>query len=61
MTKLSVIIPILNEEQSISFLLKELAGWCREDDEVILVDGGSRRVCCTGPAPKTRASVCKAY
>ena len=42
MTKLSVIIPILNEEQSISFLLKELAGWCREDDEVILVDGGSR-------------------
>jgi rSAM/selenodomain-associated transferase 2 len=42
MTKLSVIIPILNEEQSIAFLLKELAEWCREDDEVILVDGGSR-------------------
>lgn len=42
MTRLSVIIPILNEEQSISFLLKDLAGWCREDDEVILVDGGSR-------------------
>ena len=42
MTKLSVIIPILNEEQSISFLLQELAEWCREDDEVILVDGGSR-------------------
>ena len=41
MTKLSVIIPILNEEHSIPFLLKELTGWCSEDDEVIVVDGGS--------------------
>ena len=41
MTKLSVIIPILNEEQSISFLLKELAGGAEKMTK-ILVDGGSR-------------------
>ena len=41
MAKLSIIIPVLNEEKPLPLLLNELANWCRKDDQIIVVDGGS--------------------
>lgn len=40
-SSLSVIIPALNEEESLDSLLSDLAGQTREADEVIVVDAGS--------------------
>jgi rSAM/selenodomain-associated transferase 2 len=39
--KLSIIIPVLNEEKHISVLLKYLLNYSNEKTEIIVVDGGS--------------------
>ena len=39
--KVSVCITVLNEEESISMLLKSLSGQSRKPDEIVIVDGGS--------------------
>lgn len=41
MVSLSIIVPVLNEENHLPLLLKDLSLCCCEDDEVIIVDGGS--------------------
>ena len=41
MAKISIITPVLNEEKPLPLLLNELANWCREGDQIIVVDGGS--------------------
>jgi glycosyltransferase involved in cell wall biosynthesis len=38
---LTIVIPVLNEEQNLSRLLDELAPWRALGDEIIVVDGGS--------------------
>ena len=39
--KISIIIPVLNEEKTLSYLLNQLKSFDDEDHEVIVVDGGS--------------------
>src|SRR3712207_9195561 len=41
MSKLSVIIPTLNEERHVGSLLSDIAAQTREPEEVIVVDAGS--------------------
>ncbi len=41
MSKLSVIIPTLNEERHVGALLSDVASQARKPDEVLVVDGGS--------------------
>ena len=41
MSKFSVIIPALNEERQIGYLLSDIAGQTRRPDEVLVVDAGS--------------------
>jgi glycosyltransferase involved in cell wall biosynthesis len=42
MSKLSVIIPTLNEERHVGSLLSDIAGQTRKPDEVLVVDAGSK-------------------
>ena len=41
MSKLSVIIPTLNEERHVGSLLSDIAAQTREPEEVVVVDAGS--------------------
>ncbi len=53
MARLSIIVPTLNEENHVGFLLSDIAGQTREADEIIIVDGGSedRTVSVVGEFP----------
>ncbi|OGM79097.1 hypothetical protein A2382_03840 [Candidatus Woesebacteria bacterium RIFOXYB1_FULL_38_16] len=40
--KISIIVTVLNEEESITKLLKSLIGQTKKPDEIVIVDGGSK-------------------
>lgn len=44
---ISIIIPVLNEEDSIKNLLQQLQAYRRQGHEIIVVDGGSKDDTCS--------------